>query len=430
MRIKQLITSLSPKRVEHWLMLSIFLYGIAKMLLHYLPGLIPNLTFIFCSIAFFCIIIRNFKGIPLRGLTRFLYIMLICWSLCLTIHMFFLTDISTTFTKNEGLKTWLLAYSSSQYFMPNMIPLLILIIPKNHQFDFRYLWRIMWLMCILYLCFYPYSFWSMIHYQWSTVRIEGEEWGDKGTYGDFIMNSTKGISYILPFIIMVFFKKYLPQKMWNLFLGTAIGNILIQAYMARRGNLVISLLYFVLIWGIYLIHDKKTSKLKIIMISFFIVILCYLLFNNIADSLFATLIERGIEDTRSGVEEGFYADMKTTNDWLFGRGWFGQYYDPIFKEYRSGIETGYLTLILRGGLLYTILYIGILIISFINGYFRSKNLFCKSFAIICLIQIISLYPFGWPEFNFTHFFIWLGVWVSNSAYYRKMNDKQIKINFF
>lgn len=430
MQVIKLLKSLKPKRVEHWFVLSIFLYSIAKMLLHYLPGFISNILIILTSTFFLWKIIENFKGVPLKGLTKFLYIILVFWSLCLTFHTFFIADISTTFSKNEGVKTWILAYTSSQYFMPNMIPLYLLAIPRNHQFDFRYLWRVMWIMCILYLCLYPYSFWNMIHYQWSSIRLEGEAWGDKGTYGDFIMNSTKGINYILPFAIMIFFKKYLPQKIWKYFLATAIGNILIQAYMARRGNLAISLLYLVLAWGIYFIHEKKSSKFKITLISVIVIILCYSLFNNMADSLFATLIERGMEDTRSGVEESFYNDMKTTTDWLFGRGWFGEYYDSIFKDYRSSIETGFLSLILRGGLLYTIPYVGILLLSFINGYFRSKNLFCKSFAIICLIQILSLYPYGWPAFDLNHFTLWLGVWICNSSQIRNLNDNYIIHHLF
>lgn len=130
-----------------------------------------------------------------------------------------------------------------------------------------------------------------------------------------------------------------------------------------------------------------------------------MLFSNMAETFFATLMERGDEDSRSGVEESFYADMKTETDWIFGRGWFGAYYDPIFNKPRLGVETGYLTLILRGGLFYLIPYVIILLFSFYNGYFRSNNLFCKSFGILCLMQIINLYPFGWPAFNFFHFFV-------------------------
>lgn len=158
--------------------------------------------------------------------------------------------------------------------------------------------------------------------------------------------------------------------------------------------------------------------------------LIYILFSNMADSFFSTLLERGDENTRDGVEESFYADMKSQTDWIFGRGWFGQYYEPIFKTYRSSIETGFLALILRGGFLYLIPYVLILAFTAIYGYFKSRNLFCKSFAIMCLMQIVNLYPFGWPAFNFFHFLIWLGVWICNIKSFRELTDNQIKTYLF
>lgn len=117
--------------------------------------------------------------------------------------------------------------------------------------------------------------------------------------------------------------------------------------------------------------------------------------------------------------------MKSQVDWVFGRGWFGRYYEPGFKIFRSSIETGYLALILRGGFLYLIPYVATLSFTAFTGYFKSNNLFCKSFAIMCLMQIISLYPYGWPVFNYFHFILWMGVWVCNIKSFREMTDNQI-----
>ena len=156
----------------------------------------------------------------------------------------------------------------------------------------------------------------------------------------------------------------------------------------------------------------------------------FVLFTNLSDSFFSTLIERGDEDSRSGVEESFYSDMKSQADWLFGRGWFGQYYEALTGYYRSAIETGFLALILRGGCLYLVPYVSCLLLSFCNGYFKSNNLFCKSFALLCLMQFLSLYPYGWPAFNFFHFIIWLGVWICNNCRIRQMTDQQISFLYF
>ena len=425
MYIVSLIKSLKPYRREHWMMLAILLYSLVGVLKYYLPSAICNYVQVASALTFIVVIGKNISGFNLKGLTSVFYAVLILWSLCLTFHMFFFADVRSTFAEYHGLTTWLLAYFGSAMFLPNLIPFVILAFPRNYQFDYRYLWRVMWLMCILYLCYYPFAFWSMTHYSWSFDQVVGTEWGDKGTYGDFITNSTIGISSLLPAVIMIYFKKYLPVKRWRYFLITYVGGILMAAFMARRGGLAISLLYLVMCWIMYSLHNKGTSKVKMILMAAVVVGLCFVLFTNMSDSFFSTLMERGAEDSREGVEDGFYSDMNKKTDWIFGRGWFGEYYEPLIGEYRHSIETGYLVLILRGGFLYLIPYALILAISFFNGYFRSKNLFCKSFAIMCLMQLISLYPFGWPAFNFFHFIIWIGVWYNNNSKFRKSSDNSI-----
>ena len=426
---KAFIKALKPCRIEHWIILSILFYSFAGILKYYLPTILINATVSICGFGFIYLILKNIKFCPLKGFTKIVYFFLVTWTFCLTIRMLIIDDVQSTFIEYHGITTWLLAYFQSPYFIPNLMPLILLAIPRRGEFDFRYLWRVMWLMCILYLCYYPFSFWSMIHYDWSFDNV-GTEWGDSGTYGDFITNSTKGISAMAPVVIMVYFKKYMPVKYWRCFLLAFVGSVLIQAFLARRGGMVTSLLYLILAWMMYSFNDKKVSKVKMIFLLALVVWGCFMLFNNMADSFFSTLVERGVEDSRSGVEEGFYADMKSTSDWMFGRGWFGQYYEPAIGEWRSSIETGYLALILRGGYFYLIPYVAILGLSFFNGYFRSKNLFCKSFAIMCLMQIVSLYPWGWPTFSFLHFVIWLGVWVCNSKRLRQLSDEQIRKIYF
>jgi len=262
------------------------------------------------------------------------------------------------------------------------------------------------------------------------MDTEGLDWGEKGTYGDFITNSTIGISSLAPVVIMIYFKKYITSYKWNRFVIAYIGSIIISVFLARRGGLAMSVLYIVLAWIMYSFHDKSVSKIKLIVMAILVVAIVFVLFNNMSDTFFATLTERGMVNSREGVEESFYNDMNTIQDWIFGRGWFGQYWEPVFSKYRSSIETGYLALILRGGFLYLIPYVAILFLSFYNGYFRSHNLFCKSFAILCLMQIISLYPYGWPAFNFFHFFLWIGVLICNNRYYKNMSDSMIKSTIF
>lgn len=430
MYIVSLIKSLRPCRREHWIMLSILVYSLVGVLKYYLPNTLSNALMTLSAFMFIIVVCRHASGFHLKGFTGLSYGVLIIWSLCLTFHMFFIADIRTTFVDYHGLTTWLLAYFGSPMFLPNLIPFVILAFPIDYEFDFRYLWRVMWLLCILYMCYYPFAFWNMTHYTWSMDSVAGTEWGDKGTYGDFITNSTMGIAALAPVVIMVFFKRYLPKKCWICFLISYVGSILIAAFLARRGGLALSVSFLVLAWIMYALSDKETSTFDMILMAAIVVGIVFVLFTNMSDSFFSTLMERGDEDTRSGVEESFYADMKSQVDWIFGRGWFGRYYDPIFSNFRSSIETGYLALILRGGLLYLIPYVVTLGITAFTGYFKSNNLFCKSFAIMCLMQIISLYPYGWPAFNFFHLIIWLGVWTCNDNSIRNMTDQEISLFYF
>lgn len=68
------------------------------------------------------------------------------------------------------------------------------------------------------------------------------------------------------------------------------------------------------------------------------------------------------------------------NDWLLGRGMSGTYKSPSAAAddvaNRSLIETGYLHLILKGGILLLIPYLIILINSVYKGFFRQRiNIF-------------------------------------------------------
>lgn len=430
MYITQLISSLKPRRREHWLMLALLLYAITKVLRVYLPAPICNAISVLCSITFIVVIIGHIRGNPLKGITRISYAVLILWSIALTIRMIFFDDVKATFEEYHGITTWILAFFDSNYLMPNLIPFVVLIFPRGYRFDFNFLWRVMWLLCILYLCYYPFAFWSMTHYSWSFEEAAGTVWGDAGTYGDFISHSTLGIANLAPVVIMVYFKKYMSAKQWQWFLAAYLGSIVLTIFLARRGGLATSLLYLVLAWLMYSLYDKRTSTISMILVAIAAVGLGYMLFTGMSDTLFSTLIERGDVDSRSGVEESFYADMKSVSDWVFGRGWFGQYYESLQGSYRSSIETGYLALILRGGFLYLVPYVLTLALTFVNGLFRSHNLFCKSFALMALMQIVSLYPFGWPVFNFSHFILWLSVWVCNSSLFRRLSDTEVKELYF
>lgn len=151
---------------------------------------------------------------------------------------------------------------------------------------------------------------------------------------------------------------------------------------------------------------------------------------NIKDSkIFGFLASRGTEDTRTLVELYFYDDMKE-NDWIFGKGIAGKYFCPDIEEnqetnYRYLIETGYLQMILKGGLINLILLLLILIPAVLLGFFNSKNILSKAAAIWILLFLFKSYPTIATTFDVSYALVWFSVGICYSKQLRNMTDSDI-----
>ena len=121
--------------------------------------------------------------------------------------------------------------------------------------------------------------------------------------------------------------------------------------------------------------------------------------------------------------------MKPT-DWAIGKGINGEYFCPGIDEdaptnYRNIIETGYLQIILKGGIIRLILYLLIAIPALILGLFFSKNLLSKAAGIWIFISLISLYPATVNSFNLNYLLVWISIGICYSKELRILPDDQI-----
>lgn len=410
------------RRVENSALFLISVYLMASFLSHHVPVALCNGIRVITSILFIVLLIKNIKVNPIEGFTGSLYSLLIFWTLILVLR-FIIEDIDSfkgvSFNQKLG-NTFL-----SDNFVPYLLPLLLLCLGNNRDIDFRYFINVSKQFGKLFIILLPIAFYSMLSYKVDTSVILG---GD-GSYSDMVANSTFGIISLLPAFILIYFKKYMKKKEWWIYTTALIGALLIGLYMARRGRSAMYILYFASCWMMYLFFDKRSSKIIQLLGCAVVLILCYFIFTNTQDSFFAILMERGMLDTRTVVEQNMIADMHGW-DWIIGRGLFGEYYDPMFGINRPDIETGYLALILKGGVIYLTCFVGVLLTSAYKGLFKSNNLFVKAFAIIMIIAVIDLYPFGWPKFNFHYFTVWVGVYICNKQRYRRMTDYQVYDKYF
>jgi len=154
------------------------------------------------------------------------------------------------------------------------------------------------------------------------------------------------------------------------------------------------------------------------------------LYNLQNNKLVGFLIQRSDEDTRTPVELLFYDDMKT-NDWITGRGIDGSYFAPDIEEnqptnYRTVIETGYLQLILKGGLINLGLLLLITIPAIILGLFFSNNILSKAAAMWVFQFVIDLYPQNSVSFNLSYLMVWVSVGICYSKYVRSLSDSEVR----
>lgn len=144
-----------------------------------------------------------------------------------------------------------------------------------------------------------------------------------------------------------------------------LGSVNAALY-ARRSTLFFIFLF--IIWSVDLC--EKENLVKLLWGILVIIGICLILMSSFDwESYLVLLLDKLDKNTRSGVEMAFYKDMSWM-DWIIGRGMTGTYYcwevSDIDRLNRLVIETGYLNIILKGGI-----FCCYLMFSFVlNPFFR------------------------------------------------------------
>ena len=407
--------------VDRLFFLSVFFFSVGDMLYInklYIPAEILRLS---SSMYLMFVLFKNYQ--LMRNPKCLPYNLLVFWIGIVTLISCLSSGRNSIWgeTITETIANIFLGYQ----FMPSIIPIVVLMFTKNREVDIYFFKKLSIILVCVYLLFYPMAFYNMYTFDWNmNSKLDAED-----SYMAFVTYSTMGIRHLFPPVIMLFWKKYLSKMEWRLVLLACIADFAMSLFMARRGQSFMSVLYFISCWLLYFFYDKKRSKLFYILPFLLLVPAFFYLYSYLSDSFLMTIIERGFEDSRTAVEESFYKDV-TGIDAIVGRGWFGMYYESVFGEYRREMESGYLALVLRGGWIYLTLYVCVLLFSAYKGLFKSKSIFVKSFAILILLHIIDLYPWGLPRFSFQYISVWVGVYICLFMPYRRMSETEVDVLCF
>ena len=298
-----------------------------------------------------------------------------------------------------------LGYGGIIYLIP-----LILLFPRNLAF-YKKMFHIIFLFGIIYIGYDILFFKSLLNSDRTDLLSMG------------VVELSTDLSFPVGFLLLTY--SYHSNKKRLLAIGVIVLTLFFAIIRARRGLILMTSEIIISAYILYLFSSKR--KFIFLYISILLIFVGAIYASALykpEKSMFGFLIERGKEDTRTGVELYFYDDMKTT-DWIMGRGINGEYFCPDIEpgqltNYRDVIETGYLQIILKGGIISLGLLLLITIPAIIKGLFYSKNILSKAAAIWILLALISMYPAIVASFTLRYLLVWISIGICYSKKIRQI----------
>lgn len=242
---------------------------------------------------------------------------------------------------------------------------------------------------------------------------------------------TQHLSLPSGFLLLTFIYHSAKRKWFAIFI--IVISFVLAVLRARRGLMFIT---FNIMFFAYLIYQyvNKTKVINIILSIFIIILVSAIavkIYNDNRKGTFSLITERMGQQTRSEVEQYFFSDLKS-KDWVIGKGINGQYFCPGVTEgvgrvsiYRRVIETGYLQVILNGGIISLGLLLLIAIPAIFKGLFYSKNVLSKTAAIWIFLFLLYMYPGTLTIFSMHYILVWISIGICFSNELRNMSDSRI-----
>ena len=397
-------------KVFSTILLGFFLFGLhefAQIVSEGLPRIIAfiGLLFIFAS----PLRLKYKRVSPLKGNVKFLFHIYLFWILIIILQPLFngqgYSDKSIHPYANYGLTSYLL-------------PFIVLLGVNN--ISLVKIFRIVFVFSLIGFVFFVVNFNNM-----QTIVLRGEGISSDGEIGIGQLANNYYFWFSISSLSLLCYE-FVPKKYRWTAIFTSLFTLLLITYLARRGGIFMYVLYFFGMYYLYLEQPEKKHRFPKIILVVAITSILFAVVKNYSDSTFALLFERLEDDTRSSVDEGIINFLNAENAWLFGKGIEGAYKHSDFDEPRYVHETGYLHLIMKGGVIYLFLYVSLLLHAAYLGFFKTKNRLTKALALYAFFHLIFLIPYGVPNFGLEYLFVWIAFAFCESSNYRSMTNQQVK----
>lgn len=217
-----------------------------------------------------------------------------------------------------------------------------------------------------------------------------------------------------------------------------------------RGDTIFNLLY--LVAYIFLIvrypikynNDVLKGKKKVhwrrfaaIILGVGFVVLLFYLYNQ--TEVFDYVLERAFggkevstnigSESRDILVNDFTKDFNAHSfDWIWGRGVNGSYATQHLgiEGRRAWMEWGYLYLVLKGGVVYLFLFVFLILHAAYLGFRKSKNVFSKCVAMMCLVLLFDLSSTNAePQFSTQFVLTWFCFGLLECKEVRMLSDAEV-----
>ena len=340
---------------------------------------------------------------------RALFILYYCWLISVMMRGFefdYLSLKNMLFNNDFGIFL---------YFVP-----LIILFPRNILY-FKKLFDVIVILSLVFII-YDVLFLKELLYRF----------GDNTTSQGIIEIFSRHLSLPCGFLLLTFIYNSKIRNLFALFI--IVLTFLLAVIRARRGLIFMSFTMLTFSYFIYQ-YANKTKVINIVLSLFLVSFISFMavkLYTENRNDTFSLITERIGQQTRTEVEQYFYKDM-TTKDWIIGRGINAKYFCPgvtigigEVSIYRRVIETGYLQMILNGGIISLGLLLLMAIPAIFKGLFNSKNILSKAAGIWILLFLLYMYPATPFGFSLNYILVWISIGICYSSKLRGMSDDTIK----
>ena len=242
---------------------------------------------------------------------------------------------------------------------------------------------------------------------------------DLGLY-EFLRQVTLGQYLIVPLFVYYAIRKVENHYHFLLISFALILSTIITALFGRRMATATILIMFFMPLFVNFVFGKHKFLYFIIMAVFLIGLID--LFDKIAD-LFPILSERLTDNTREDFQKQVFRQYEGL-DFLFGRGVSATYQDSLQGE-RGHMEAGYLSIIMREGIVYLLLYIYVLLVPAYRALIKGKNIFIKASGLFLVFECAQIAVAGMRTWSLPFMMVFIAISQCSDKRLRTTKDFEI-----